>query len=216
MRGLCANSYRSAMIASTSAAEASPSAMTESAIFSIVNGLSSLTSPSIPAGCTTCICTGSKPAIQQKPREARPNMRIASVPLDHSSIQFDVAAEGEGLGMTEMPREVDVLDDQRAARLQPALHPHNRARRIGEMSQQESRIDNVKFNLERARNDVRLIERDVFEAESRRLLSRQVQLDFVQVDADDTSRRSHPPRQLERHISSAAPRVEARHSRTRR
>ena len=65
---------------SISTGDARPSATTASAMFSIVSGVISLTSPTIPAGWTTFTC-----------RQARSDVRISAFPPHRLGVELHVS-----------------------------------------------------------------------------------------------------------------------------
>src|SRR5262245_29129094 len=114
--------------------------------------------------------------------------------------------------MAEMAGEVDVFDSENSAGPEPALHPVDRGGRIGQVRQQKPGIDKVEFRLELACVDVGLMKGYVAEPESGRLLTRHVELDFIEVNPDDATRGPYSPREFKRHIPAATSGVETCHS----
>ncbi len=87
-------------------------------MFSSVNGLSIFTSPENPAGWITWASTQMKPTSWSSPGRRVPRVRIHSAPLRGLDVEIDIAIKCAGLGIAEVPREIDILHDDAAAGLE--------------------------------------------------------------------------------------------------
>jgi hypothetical protein len=100
-----------------------------------------------------------------------------------------------------VPAEVDVFDDHRSARPDVPPEGGEQASRIGQMRQEESRIDVPRF------------ERDVRDARLRGFPPRDVDLDLVDVHPERSTRGPGRAGELARDVAAAAPDVETHRAR---
>ena len=114
--------------------------------------------------------------------------------------------------MAERAFEIDVLDDQNAARPKRLEHVLQHDAPIGEMRQDEAAIHEVVGARLRPLADVLATEFEVVEPEPRALRLRRGPLHCVDFEANDAALRADPAREFEADVATAAADVHTAHA----
>src|SRR5262249_2666460 len=131
-----------------------------------------------------------KAGAAQKPWEPWTDVGVGPAALYRLGVQFHESTQGGAVGLGEMPTEVDVLDHDDTTRSDTAVESCEQGRRIGEVREQETRIDDVEAGVRFPRADVTDVERHVREPVEHRFLPCQLDLDPVEIDTEHPSRRA--------------------------
>ena len=166
MSGRSAKAWSSALIVATSSAVASLDATTASLIAAKVSDEICLTSPLRPWGWAIDEFDIHEAGRFKQADQPAAYERVGAAQLRRCGIEFAVAVESRTMRIAEVPAEIDVLDDEKAAGGERVHGAREQVFRFGEMREHEPHIDEGSASGRPGINHVAMVEFDIAELAS--------------------------------------------------
>ena len=146
----------------------------------------------------------------EHPGQAAADERVGAALARRLGVKFTVAIEGIAVRIAEMAAEIDVLDNDRAARRERFHRPEQQSLRHGQMRHHEADIDERGSPRRPLFHHAALVELDMADIAAFCFVARRRELGLVEIETDHPATRPDALGQLETDVAAAAARVDHR------